>query len=34
VARWRDEQFPAIRKQAKAAGATIYFADEAGIRSD
>ena len=31
--RWRDEQFPAIRKQAKAEGATIYFADEAGIRS-
>src|SRR5215218_5538223 len=34
VKRWRDEQFPAIRKQAKAEGATIYFADEAGIRSD
>ena len=34
VQRWRDEQFPAIRKQAKAEGATIYFADEAGIRSD
>jgi transposase len=34
VARWKAEQFPAIRKQAKAEGATIYFADEAGIRSD
>ena len=33
-ARWREEDFPAIRKQAKAEGATIYFADEAGIRSD
>ena len=34
VQRWKDEQFPAIRAQAKAAGATVYFADEAGIRSD
>ena len=34
VDRWKEEQFPAIRKQAKAEGATIYFADEAGIRSD
>src|SRR5690242_603678 len=34
VARWREEEFPAIRKQAKAEGATIYFGDEAGIRSD
>jgi transposase len=34
VQRWRDEEFPAIRKQAKAEGATIYFGDEAGIRSD
>ena len=34
VQRWRDEEFPAIRTQAKAEGATIYFADEAGIRSD
>ena len=33
VQRWKDEQFPAIRAEAKA-GATIYFADEAGIRSD
>ena len=34
VQRWSEEEFPAIRKQAKAEGATIYFADEAGIRSD
>jgi transposase len=34
VARWKTEQFPAIRAQAKTEGATIYFADEAGIRSD
>ena len=34
VARWRTEEFPAIRAAAKAAGATVYFADEAGIRSD
>ena len=33
VQRWKQEQFPAIRTQAKAEGATIYFADEAGIRS-
>jgi transposase len=34
VQRWKDEQFPAIRAEAQAAGATIYFADEAGVRSD
>lgn len=34
VARWKQEEFPAIRVAAKAEGATIYFADEAGIRSD
>ena len=34
VARWKSEEFPAIRKQAKAEGATVYFGDEAGIRSD
>ena len=32
--RWKREQFPAIRAQAAAAGATIWFADEAGVRSD
>ena len=34
VQRWKDEEFPAIRAQAKAGGATVYFGDEAGIRSD
>src|SRR3954462_16033381 len=34
VARWKTEDYPAIRAQAAAEGATIYFADEAGIRSD
>jgi len=34
VQRWKDEEFPAIRAAAKAEGATIYFGDEAGIRSD
>ena len=34
VERWQREEFPAIRAAAKRAGATIYFADEAGIRSD
>lgn len=34
VDRWKKEQFPAIRIEAKKTGATIYFADEAGIRSD
>lgn len=34
VARWKSEDFPAIRAAAKAEGATVYFADEAGIRSD
>lgn len=34
VDRWKSRQFPAIRADAKKVGATIYFADEAGIRSD
>jgi transposase len=34
VARWKNEEFPAIRAAAKAEGATVYFADEAGVRSD
>lgn len=34
VARWKNEDYPAIRKAAAGEGATIYFADEAGIRSD
>ena len=34
VRRWKTKEFPAIRAQAKKEGAIIYFADEAGIRSD
>jgi transposase len=34
VDRWKKETYPAIRAEAEAAGAVIYFADEAGIRSD
>ncbi len=30
----KREEYPAIQAQAEAAGAVIYFADEAGIRSD
>ena len=34
VERWKTEEYPAIRAQAEAEGATVWFADEAGIRSD
>jgi transposase len=34
VARWKAEEYPQIRAQAAKVGATIYFADEAGVRSD
>jgi transposase len=34
VARWKTEQYPAIRAEAKRVGASIYFADEASVRSD
>jgi transposase len=34
VQRWQEEEFPAIRAAAQSEGATVYFADEAGIRSD
>lgn len=34
VRQWERDTYPAIRAQARAAGATIYFADESGIRSD
>jgi transposase len=34
VERWKREEFPAIRAEAAKAGATVYFADEAGVRSD
>ena len=32
--RWKKETYPGIQAAAEAAGATVYFADEAGIRSD
>lgn len=34
VERWKTETYPAIRAEAEQVGATIYFGDEAGIRSD
>jgi transposase len=34
VRRWKTEEYPAIRAEAAQVGATIYFADEAGVRSD
>lgn len=34
VAAWKHTEYPAIAKAARAVGGTVYFADEAGIRSD
>ena len=34
VEKWRSEEFPRLKAEAKRLGAAIYFADEAGIRSD
>ena len=34
VCRWETETCPQIRAEARRAGASIYFADESGIRSD
>lgn len=34
VRRWKEEEFPAIRAQAKAEGAALYFVDEASLRTD
>lgn len=34
VRRWTEEEYPQIRDEAAAQGASIFFADEAGIRSD
>ena len=34
VKQWEAETYPTIKAEAHAVGATIYFADEAGIRSD
>ena len=34
VERWKKEDYPGIQAAAEAVGAAVYFADEAGIRSD
>ena len=34
VKRWLETDYPAIRRHAQRAGAQIFFADEAGVRSD
>jgi transposase len=34
VARWKAETYPQLRAEAAEVGATIFFADEAGVRSD
>lgn len=34
VRQWEVDTYPVIKSEAKAVGATIYFADESGIRSD
>jgi transposase len=34
VQQWRQQDYPAIREEARRCGAEIYFGDEAGVRSD
>lgn len=34
VQAWLREQFPAIQKEARRVGASVFFADEANVRSD
>ena len=34
VQRWLETDYPSIQRRAKRAGARIFFADEAGVRSD
>ena len=34
VEAWKTEMFPRIRAEAAASGGTVWFADEAGVRSD
>lgn len=34
VTRWKEEEFPRIRAKAISAGASIFFCDEAGVRTD
>src|SRR5213080_2111436 len=34
VATWKQIEYPKIAAEARAAGGTVYFVDEAGVRSD
>lgn len=34
IEKWKEEIYPQIKKRAKTRGASIYFEDESGIRSD
>ncbi len=34
VRRWKEEEYPKLRRRARRRGAQIMFADEAGVRSD
>lgn len=34
VRRWKEEEYPAIHAAAIAAGATVFFGDESGVRTD
>jgi transposase len=34
VRQWLEQEYPAIGKKARRAGAEVYFGDEAGVRSD
>src|SRR5919204_1227569 len=34
VARWKAQEYPRIRAEAAQVGGTVYFADEAGVRSE
>jgi transposase len=34
VRAWKEEEYPKIHKEAKAAGAAIFFCDESGVRTD
>jgi transposase len=34
VQRWKEQEFPKIREQARDEGAEIYFGDESGVRTD
>jgi transposase len=34
VARWKEVEYPKIRARAISAGASVFFADEAGVRTD